>query len=134
MIKLLEDCMKLFNAFTLFALLLLLLAPSVFAFNPSSITFAIPTSAVTSTPNVRIGVVKTGVAWDVNRGVMLQGMPLPDSVTTYYLTKSSTYTPEEGTMLLEIQTDQNTKMYLGSDLTNFLYIYSGVPRIYTIRK
>lgn len=103
------------------------------AFNPASITFTKASSAVSSAPNVRIGVVKSNIAWDVNRSQPIQGMPLPGSITSYYLTKSVTYTPAEFTRVVEIQVDQDTKMYVGTDLTNFLYIYAGAPRVYTIR-
>lgn len=119
-------------------LILLLTLSMVFpfaahAFNPSSITFTITSSAVTPTANLRIGVVKSDIAWNVNRSQPLQGMPLPGSIDTYFLTKTVTYTPAEFTRVLEIQVSQDTKMYVGSDLTNFLYIYSDAPRIYTIR-
>lgn len=111
----------------------LVITSSSHAFNPSSITFKITSSAATSTANLRIGVVKSNLAWDINRSQPIQGMPLPDSITSYFLTKSVTYTPAEFTRVLEIQVSQDTMMYVGSDLTNFLYIYSGAPRIYTIR-
>lgn len=101
-----------------------------YGFDAPSITFSIAPSATTATPNLRIGVVKGPLAKDGN--IAVQGMPLPRPLS-FYLTETKTYTFEEGTTAIEIQVDQDTKMYVGSDLTNYLLIYAGAPRIYTVK-
>lgn len=110
-------------------LVILAFAAPVFAFDASSITFSITSSAKSSAPNLRIGVMKGTLAKDGN--VAMQGMKLPRPVN-YYLTKSTTHTFTSGTKAIEIQVDQDTKMYTGTDLTNYMLIYSGAPRVYTI--
>ena len=101
-----------------------------YGFDASSITFAIASSAKTSTPNLRIGVVKGPLGRDGNTAI--QGLPLPRPLS-FYLTKTKTHTFTTGTTAIEIQVEQDTKMYVGSDLTNYLLIYAGTPRVYVVK-
>ena len=109
---------------------LALMCSSADAFDVSSITFGIASSAITATPNLRIGVMKGTMGKDGN--VVMQGMVIPRPVN-YHLTKSKVHTFVTGTTAIEIQADQDTKMYVGGDLTNYLLIYSGVPVTYVIK-
>lgn len=115
---------------TLIAILILLAAPFAHAFDVASITFQIASSATTSVPNLRIGVMKGKLGTDGD--VKIQAMPIPRPVN-YHLTKSTTHTFTTGTTAIEIQVDQDTKMYTGSDLSNYLLIYSGIPVTYSVR-
>lgn len=108
----------------------LLTTGAAWAFDVSSITFGIASSATTSTPNLRIGVVKGPMASNGNTAI--QGMPIPRPVN-YYLTKSTTHTITPGTIALEIQVSQDTKMYVGSDLTNYLLLPADTVKTYTVR-
>jgi hypothetical protein len=109
---------------------LMLMCSAAKAFDVSSITFGIASSAVTATPNLRIGVMTGTLGKDGN--VVMQGMTIPRPVN-YYLTKSKVHTFATGTTAIQIQADQNTKMYVGSDLTNYMLIYSGVPQTYVVK-
>lgn len=111
-------------------LLLVMFVTPVFAFDVSSITFSITSSAKTSAPNLRIGINKGAMATDGS--TPMQSMTVPRSVN-YFLTKTTAHTFAAGTSAIEIQVDQDTKMYTGSDLTNYILIYSGVPKIYTVK-
>jgi len=113
----------------LFSLILCLLP--VVAFGASqTLTFAISSSAKTSTPNLRIGQMVPVMA---QAPVAMQGMVI-DSVTNHYLTKSTAIPFNTvNTKVVEVETDQDTKVYFGSDLTNYLLVYSGVPRTFILR-
>ena len=103
---------------------------AAWALDVSSITFGIASSAKSSAPNLRIGVAKGVMASDGNTAI--QGMPIPRPVN-YYLTKSTTHAIATGTIALEIQVSQDTKMYVGSDLTNYLLLPADTVRTYTVR-
>lgn len=108
----------------------LMCAVQAFAYTTSSITFGIASTARTSTPNLRIGVMKGPLGKDGN--IPVQGMTLP-APQMFYLTKSTTFPFAAGTTAIEIQTDQDTKLYVGSDLTNYLLIYAGTPVTYIVK-
>lgn len=63
-------------------------------------------------------------------GTKIQGFA-PSAIANYYLTKSTTV-PLTYFLAVEVQTDQDTKMYLGSDATNYYTIYSGVPETFVV--
>lgn len=106
------------------ALAILLAAVQADAFNPASITFGITSTAATSTPNLRVAVMTGQLAKDGN--VPVQAFTVPASQANYYLTKSKVYTISNYTTGIWIQVDQDTKMYTGSDLTNYMLLKSGV--------
>jgi len=97
---------------------------------PTTVTFSITSSAVTSAPNLRIAKMKPAMAL---APIAMQGVVI-DSVENYYLTKSTVVTFNTlNTKLLRVQTDQDTKIYFGTDLTNYLVHYNGVPDTYIFR-
>lgn len=111
-------------------LLSLGIVPATWAFDASSITFSITSSAKTATPNLRIGIVKGALARDGNETI--QAMPLPRPVN-YYLTKTITHTFTTGTTGILIQVDQDTKLYVGDDLTNAILLPALTDYFFAIR-
>ena len=109
---------------------LLLMTGAASALEVSSLTFTTDLSVAPSNPNLRIGVVKGPMASDGN--TVMQGMPIPRPVN-YAIASTKTYTIEPGTIALEIQVDQDTKMYVGSDLTNYLLLPADTVKTYTVR-
>lgn len=61
-------------------------------------------------------------------GNVIQGFA-PSSISNYYLTKSVSF-PLTSVLVFKVQTDQDTKMYLGSDATNYFTIYSGTSETF----
>lgn len=111
---------------TLLALTLLLVTPAAsFAMDFTTITFAQTSSAKTATPNLRIAVQKTRLARDSGSNIV-QGAAMT-KIYNYYLTKSITHPFDANDVFYYVQTDQDTKHYFGTDLTNYLVIQSGVP-------
>lgn len=95
-----------------------------------TITFSITSSAKTSTPNLRIAVMKPVL---VQAPVAVQSFVV-DSIENYYLTKSTTLTYNTlNARIFEIDADQDTKYFIGSDLTNYMVLYSQIPKIITFR-
>jgi len=115
----------------LIAVVLVFMASDSFAFNPASITFSQTSSARTTMANLRLGVVYNALGRDGNTPI--QGLPIPTPINHFMTKASVTHTFTAGTIAIEIQTDQDTKMYVGNDLTNFIMIYSGVPRAYIVK-
>jgi len=107
-------------------LLALLLIPSMVFAASQTVTFSIISSAATATPNLRIAYMKPVMA---QAPVAMQGMVV-DSVGNYYLTKTTTITFNTANFkVIETQVAQDTKMYYGDDLTNYMLIYADVPRV-----
>lgn len=124
-----QTCDRLVLGFILISFILgLALASSAFAFDYTSITFGQTSSAKTSAPNVRVAVQYPHVAKD-QAGNVVQGFA-PNAIYNYYLTKSTTHTFSGNVTAYEVQADQDTKLYLGSDLTNYILLYANTPRIF----
>lgn len=98
---------------------------TAFAMDFTTITFAQTSSAKTATPNLRIAVQKTRLARDSGSNIV-QGAAMT-KIYNYYLTKSITHPFDANDVFYYVQTDQDTKHYFGTDLTNYLVIQSGVP-------
>ncbi len=109
---------------------LLLIATPAVAYDFSSITFGITSSAVPSNPNLRIGLMKGTLGRDGN--IPVQGMTLP-TIFNYKVTKTKTFTFPAGTTAIVIQADQDTKLYTGSDLSNYLLVYQGSDMTYVVK-
>lgn len=93
--------------------------------------FANASTAISSTPNLRIGLVTGKFASDGN--TVIQGFPLPN-IENFYLTKEIVYNLSNKhypTSIL-IEVDQDTKMFTG-DTTNYLKILAGERLVYTIK-
>lgn len=114
---------------TLITLLFVLIASTTFA-DTTSFTFSITSSATTATPNLRIGKMKPPMT---NGNLPMQAY-VWDETENYYVTKSTAVSYDGlNTKVLNIQTDQDTKVYKGTDLTNYILIYSGVPQTILLR-
>lgn len=114
---------------TIITAALLLIASVAFA-STSTITFGITSSAATASPNLRIAMMKRVL---VNAPISVQSF-VWDETANYKLTKTQA-TSYSGTNYLGIlvQTDQDTKTYLGADLTNYILIQSGVDKVILFR-
>ena len=111
-------------AFFLFALLITV---NAYAVDPTSITFTITSSAVSSTANLRIATMPKKLAnWS---GRDVQSFALEAPITNYFITKSVTYAIPSGTGAIMVQADQDTKMYLNTDYTNFIKIYADTNNV-----
>jgi hypothetical protein len=96
------------------------------------LTFSITSSASTGTPNLRIGYMSGPIQiapGSSGAGSAMQTQVF-DAVGNYYLTKKLTIdTCAKNARCMGyalIQTDQNTKLNFGTDLTNYLLIQSGL--------
>jgi hypothetical protein len=107
-----------------FVLFFMFITSSVFAWDYTTVTFTQTSSAKTSAFNLRIAKMTGTLARD--RDIPIQAMAL-SSITGYYLTKSTTVTLDSTVKGLYIQADQDTKVYFGSDLTNWVKIYADIP-------
>lgn len=106
-------------------LLVCLFVPPAQAGDPSSVTFAIISSAKTATPNLRVAYHSRELA-SAPTGEAVQAFA-PRRVVNYYLTKSTTVSLPVDTVAYQIQTAQDTKLFFGSDLTNYLIVYADAP-------
>jgi len=110
-------------------LAILLIASNALAAS-TTITFSITSSAVASAPNLRIATMN---AKNAMASVPLQAR-VWDATENYTFTKTKAVTFDTNDKkVLYVQTDQNTKAYLGTDLTNYILIYSGVPETIILR-
>jgi hypothetical protein len=115
--------------------LILIIVASILAASVASaqtVTFGIASSAKTSTPNVRIafmfGPLPTAPGAS---GGMMQTMRI-DKIVGYYLTKAALAVNmlnplgdgRPATQFM-VQGDQDTKLYVGTDLTNYILVKSG---------
>lgn len=108
---------------TLITLLAVLATTAAFA-DTTALTFAITSSARTTAPNIRISIMKPPMT---NGNLPIQAH-VWDSTENYWLTKSTAVSYNGlNAKSLVIQADQDTKVYRGTDLTNYILIYSGVP-------
>jgi hypothetical protein len=81
----------------------------------TSLVFSITSSAATSTPNLRVTVMKRVLRKDDNI-VPIQGFALESGATyNYYLTKSTTFTVTADYIATQIGVDQATKMAVNTD-------------------
>lgn len=113
-------------------MLILVLCMMCFGFDYSTITFKITSAAVTSTANVRVIPQVKSVARD-QLGNVMQDFAPNGVPANYFLTKETTHTFGDTVIRYMIQADQNTKLYFGTGLTNYILVYKDVPVIY-IRK
>lgn len=113
----------------LITLFLILIATTAFA-DTTAFTFSITSSASTATPNIRIAKMKPPMT---NGNLPIQSF-VWDETENYFLTKSTAVSYNGmNTKALLIQADQDTKFYRGTDLTNYILIYSGVPTTVLLR-
>lgn len=111
------------------ALCILLMASTAFGAT-QTFTFTQTSSARTTAPNLRIAIMKPVMA---QMPTAVQGF-VWDSTENYWLTKSTSVTYNSvNTKVIEVETNQDTKVYLGSDLTNYVLIYSGIPKQIILR-
>lgn len=111
------------------ALCILLMATTAFGAS-QTLTFSITSTARGTTPNLRISVMKPVMA---QAPIAMQGF-VWDSQEDYYLTKTTAITYNSiNAKVLYVDADQDTKVYLGSDLTNYMLIYSGIKETIILR-
>jgi hypothetical protein len=103
-----------------FVLVSLMLATVSYAREVSQLVFSQASSAVTSTPNLRIQVTPSTLARDKNE-VPLQGSVLAPSMTyNYYLTKSIAFPITDSMVAVDVDVDQDTKMQINSETAYWL--------------
>lgn len=102
------------------------------ALDPSTLVFSITSSAKTSTPNLRV-VYHTRVLASAPSGDTAQVFA-PSRVVNYYLTKRTTVSLPVDTVAYQIQTDQDTKLFFGSDLSNYLIVYADAPVTFGVKQ
>jgi len=95
--------------------------PKPYFTNVTSVTFTIPSTAKTSTANLRLGAMFNRIAQTGNTQPMQTGAI--QSITDFFLTKSITVNIK-GAVWFLIQVDQNTNMYINNG-TDYLTIPSG---------
>ena len=91
-----------------------------------TVTFSITSSARTSTPNLRITYMNGPLQvapGSSGPGAAIQAFVV-DSIGNYYLTKTKTVnlSSPRAYAYININTDQDTKMYVDADLTNYWII------------
>ena len=99
----------------------------------TQVVFSITSSAQTATPNLRVAKQSKRLTREaVSAGNVIQG-PAPSSFEDYYLTKSQTVSLVD-VVWFEVQVDQDTKMYLNSDLDNHILVYSATDKSFVVYK
>jgi hypothetical protein len=88
------------------------------------IVFTRISSAVPSAANLRIGVMDKNMARESKGSTLPIQTFIRDYTQNYYLTKSTTVTLYDP-LYMQIQVDQDTKIYRNSDLTNYILCASG---------
>lgn len=117
---------------TFILLVSLLITVPAFALDVSSVTFKIASSAATSTFNLRIGKMTGGeLAKEKSGNEKIQAIAI-SAFTDYFLTKSQAIDTSSLSAIL-IQADQDTKMYIGSDLTNYIIVYGGIDMNFVLK-
>lgn len=111
-------------------ILALLLLPSLAFADTSTFTFSIASSASTATPNLRIAKMKPVMAQFPQSAQAF----VWDETSNHYLTKSTTISYNSVlTKVIKVQADQDTKVYLGSDLTNYILIKADIDELIVLR-
>ena len=108
----------------LLILILLVMIPATVT--AQIITFTQTSSAKSSTPNLRIGLMRGPLPVAPGTSASMQTATV-DAIQNYYLTKTKTLNVGSPTAYgyMIIQVDQDTKMYIDSDATNYMTIPSG---------
>jgi len=98
----------------------------------TSLVFSQTSSAKTSTPNLRVTVMKRVLRKDDNI-IPIQGFALQaDTTYNYYLTKNQTFTVTADYIAVQLGVDQDTKLYINSE-TAYKVIPAGETRTYVLK-
>lgn len=98
----------------------------------TSLVFSQTSSAKTSTPNLRVTVMKRVLRKDDNI-IPIQGFALQENATfNYYLTKNQTFTVTADYIAVQLGVDQDTKLYVNSE-TAYKVIPAGETRTYVLQ-